>query len=178
MSKALRNLIVIGVLGWLGWTLLFKPGPGERPPILISNGPVRIEAQPDGRGAGDFQKGLLGIGRSWYHHHPSQGPTHFEVVVADSSCGQDAKYDATEFTVISGGSGTSSTFTISVGGMGALTYLAVDPANSTKVNQDATRTPHQIEVGERDELLQSVRVAGSTCAFNPGQGSITINQRR
>jgi hypothetical protein len=176
--KTLRNLIVLGVIGWIGWTVLFQQGQGERPPIVISNGPVRIEAQPDGRGAGDFQQGLLGIGRSWYHHHPSQGPTHFEVVVADSSCGPDAKYDATELTVISGGSGTSSTVTISVGGVGALTYLAVEPSNGTKVTHDAALTPHQIEVGERDEQLQSVSVAGSTCAFTPGQGTITITQRR
>jgi hypothetical protein len=32
-------------------------------------------------------------------------------------------------------------------------------------------------VGERDDQLQTVWVAGSTCAFVPGQGAIAIAQR-
>jgi hypothetical protein len=176
--KTLRNLIVLGLIGWIGWTAVFQPGPGERPPVVISNGPVRVEAQADSKGAGRFEKGMLGIGRSWFHHHPSQGPTHFEVVVTGSSCGSDAKYDAAELTVLSGGSGTSSSVTISIVGVGALTYLAVEPDTGTTVSQDATRTPFQIEVGGREDQLQQVRVSGSTCAFNPGEGTITIAQRR
>lgn len=173
--KALRNLVIIGVVGWIGWTLAFQQGPGDRPSILVSNGPVRIEVQSDGTGTGEFQKGLLGIGQSWYHHHPAHAPSHFEVVVNESSCGAEARYDATELRVTSGGSGATSMVTISVGGVGPLSYLEVEPDTGTILGHD---TSTQITMGGRDDILLSVRVAGSTCAFNPGQGSITINQRQ
>ena len=175
--KAIRNLAILAILGWLVWSLFLQESPGDRPSMLISNGPVRIEEQSDGKVSGDFRKGLFGMGRSFYHHHPAHGPTHFEVVVNDSSCGSDAKYDATDLIVLSGGSGTSSTITISIWGVGPLAYLEVDPDTGTNVTHDPMVTPQQILVGTREEQLQTVRIGAATCAFSPGQGSITINQR-
>jgi hypothetical protein len=175
--KALRNLVILGILGALVWSLFLQQGPGDRPSILVSNGPVRIEEASDGKRRGEFQKGLLGMGRSWYHHHPAHGPSHFEVVVTDSSCGPEARYDDTELTVLSGGPGTSSTFTISIWGIGPLAYLEVDPDTGTTLNHDAAAAPQQILVGTREEQLQTVRIGAATCAFVAGQGSITINQR-
>lgn len=172
--KALAKLAVVGIAGLIAWNVIFKQGPGDRPSIVIRNGPVSIEEQSDGNPSGDFQKGTFIVGRSWYYHHPAHAPTHFDVVVTDSSCGSEARYDATELRVLSGGNGTSSTVTISVSGIGPLAYLAVEPDSGTNVTHSARG---RIEMGGRDEQLQSVRLAGSNCAFVSGQGSITINQR-
>jgi len=174
--KALRNLIILGLIGWVVWIYVFQQGPGDRPPVLVSNGPLRIEVPSETGNPGDFQKGLMNMGQSWYHHHPAHGPSRFEVVVTDSSCGSEARYDATELIVLAGGGGTSSRLTISVGGGGPPTYLEVAPDIGTGVRQDPA-SPTRLDVGGPDEQLQTVRVAGATCAFSPGEGSITINQR-
>jgi hypothetical protein len=100
------------------------------------------------------------------------------VVVTDSSCGPEAKYDGTELTVLSGGGGKSSTLTISIWGLGPVAYLEMNPDNGTNMVHDSMVTPQRIEVGTRDEQLQTVRIGAATCAFSPGQGSITINQKQ
>ena len=175
--KAILKLAIVGIIGYMAWNYVFQQGTGERPGVFVMNGPVRVEAQYDSRGRGEFQKGIWGYGRAWYHHHPGHGPSHFEVVVTDSSCGPEARYDATEMRVLSTGAGTSSTVTISVGGIGPLGFLTVDPDTGTTITPDP-RQPYRLDIGGRDDQLTNVRIAGSSCAFQPGQGAIAIYQKQ
>src|SRR5262245_40388646 len=122
--KALRNLVILGVIGFLAWNHFVPEAVGDRPPILISNGPVRIEAQADNKGRGAFEQGMFGMGTGWYHHHPTRGPMHLEAVVEGSTCGENARYNAEEIRVLMNGTaGTSSAVTISVGGFPPFTSL-------------------------------------------------------
>jgi hypothetical protein len=174
--KGLRNLVIVGLLGYFAWNYFVPQGIGERSPLYISNGPVRIEAQPDRQGRGSFEKGLYGMGRPFYHHHPGQGPSRLEVVVSGSSCGDEARYDVTELWVLATGAGTSSTVTIQIWKIGPVSFLEIDPNTGTSLVRDATQ-PHALEMGLRDQTLTSVRVAGTNCAFQPGNGFITIFQK-
>jgi len=173
--KALLKLAVLGLIGYVAWNYFFPEGTGNRSPVIVSNGPVRIEATRDNRGTGEFKKGLFGWSRSWYHYHPGHSPSGFDVIVTDSSCGSEARYQATEMRILSTGNGTSSTVTIQIAGLGPLAYLEVDPDTDTKVTPDP-RQPFRLDVGGRDDQLNNIRIAGSSCAFIPGQGTVTIYQ--
>ena len=174
--KGLIKLAIVGAVGYFAWNYFFPPGIGTRPALFISNSPVRIEAQPDKQGRGNFERGLYGMGRPWYHHHPGQGPKTMEVVITDSTCGSEARYDAKEMWILSTGNGTSSTTTIQVWNLGPVSFIEVDPNTGTTIARDA-RLPYALDIGLRDETLTNVRVAGANCGFQPGQGSITIFQK-
>jgi len=171
--KALRNLLILGLAGWIAWNALAPKAPGDRPTLTLSNGPLRLEVASDGREMGRFEQSRLG-GNAWYYHHPAQGPSHYQVVVRDSTCGSEATYDATEMTVLAGGSGSSSNITIDISGFGPFTSLEVDPDSQTKLARSA---PARLDIGDESQTLEQVRVAGSTCAFTSGEGSIEIGQR-
>jgi len=175
--KALLKLAAVVIIGYMAWNYLFPQGTGNRPAIFVMNGPVRVEAQPDTKGRGEFKKGMWGFGRSWYHYHPAHSPSHFEVVVTDSSCGSEARYDATDLRILASGAGTSSTGTIQVGGIGPLGYLQVDADTGTTLTPDP-RQPYRLDFGGRDDQLTNIRIAGSSCAFQAGQGAIAIYQRQ
>jgi hypothetical protein len=117
------------------------------------------------------------MGRPFYHHHPGHGPARMEVVVSGSSCGDEARYDVTELYVLATGAGTSSTVTIQIWKVGPVSFIEIDPNTGTNLTRDATQ-PYTIEMGLREEMLTNVRVAGSSCAFQPGQGFITILQKQ
>jgi hypothetical protein len=175
--KVLRNLAILAVLGWLGWSYLTKTEPGDQPPVVISNGPVHIESMPDKqRRRGTFEKSKFSLDRSWYFRHPAQGPTHFDVLVSNSTCGPEARYDTTELRVLSNGVGMSQTVTISVGGFLSMTALELDPGDSTITRDE--RMPYQLVIGRSEDQLTSVTIERSTCAFNAGEGSITITPKR
>jgi len=99
------------------------------------------------------------------------------VRVTDSSCGSDASYQATELTVMSAGSAGSSSVRISVWNLGPVSFVEVDPFTATNVVRD-TRQSYQLNIGQGDDQLQTVRIAGASCAFTPGSGTITILQRQ
>jgi hypothetical protein len=174
--KGLLKFGVVVLVGYFAWNYLFQQGTGDRPPVFVMNGPVRVEAQFDARGRGEFKKGMWGWGNSWYHHHPAHSPSSFEVIVTESSCGAEARYTASELRILSSGSGASSSFNIKAGGVGPLGFLEVEPDTGTTVTPDP-RQPYRIDIGSRDDQLTNVRVAGSSCAFVAGQGSIAIYQK-
>jgi hypothetical protein len=177
--KAIRNLAILGVLGWLAWSYFVPQGMGDRPSIVIANGPVRIEVQAQrGKERGTFEQGMFGMGHGWYHHHPNRGPSKLEAIVEGSTCGENAHYEVDELRILSNGAGTSSTVVVSIGGIGPFTSLQIDPQGDTSIKPDA-RTPYQLLIGTSDETLTQVRVGAATCAFqSPGEGSITIVQKQ
>jgi hypothetical protein len=174
--KALLKLGIVVLAGYVAWNYFFPKGTGVRAALFMTNGPVRIEAQANNRGRGEFRKGMFGAGRSWYHHHPGQAPSTMEVTVTDSSCGSDATYQVTEFTVLSAGSAGSSSVRISIWSIGPASFVQIDPFTGTKIDRDPMQQ-HQLNVGERDDQMQTVRIAGSSCAFTGGSGTITIVQK-
>ena len=171
--KILRNLIILGILGYLGWTYVLKREPGDQPAVQILNGPLRIEAQSNRLGRGTFAKSRFSLDNAWYYHHPAHGPSRLEVVINDSSCGGEARYNTDEVRIISSGSGTSSMLTVSIFGFGPLTSLMIQPQSDTKMTPDP-RAAYRLMIGGAEDQLMSVKVAGSMCAFTAGEGSITI----
>jgi len=179
--KAIRNLAILGVIGWLAWSYFVPQGTGDRPPIVIANSPVRVEVQTQRniQGRGTFELGMFGMGRAWYHHHQNPGPQKLQAIVEGSTCGDHAQYDVDELRILSNGpAGTSSTVVISIGGIGPFTTLQIDPQGDTVIKPDS-RTPYQLLIGTPEETLTQVRLGAATCAFqSPGEGSITIVQKQ
>lgn len=190
MDQLRKNTLITGGLiggglaiagGLLIWWLTRPAGStGDRPPIIVSNGSVRIQAQFDDQevSRGTFEKDPS-TQFVWFHKHPGIVPTRFKVIVDDSDCDDDQPLEATNLNVTYTDGGSQKTFTIGMkGGFLALTFSGFDPVvdKAYKLRIGAPGAGPKLDKVDLTNALIS-NTPFKTCTFPGPHASIEVRQR-
>ena len=143
----------------------------DRPPIIISNGPVTIRTD-----AGALRKNIW----DWRHEHENRPPQVFEVTVAGGTCsGGNQPYRGRELTVTYA-DGTAQTIRIYIGKWWFDDYLKLDfnGVEPTPISELG------LDVGAMAARITAVRIGpgnaqGPSCTFDGSMTPvITVAQRQ
>lgn len=196
MGRLLRGLLfvfaVIGLIVTSGCQP--KPaGPGDRPPIIITDGSVRLRAVAHDRGNGTnkYRGKWFADGSNWYHDDSvNGGPKIMRVNVlygasgTGSQAGQctndDFDFDYGEFwiTYKKASDGTAATFRVfvqNIAGPPPSSRLTVEGPAAPDV------LPFWLRVGEHDDELMSVRFPttpnATECKLTPRVSEVHVYQK-
>ena len=188
MEKLLRSLLIVGaVVGLLSSAGCGQrpSGPGDRPPIIISDGSVlfRAVAKDRGNGTNHFRGKWSPAGGAWYHDDEANGgPSLLKVNVLaspggvtsadDTACkNDDFDFDVREFWLkykkLDGTEVTFRVFIQDISGPPPSSRLVVESAAAQDV------LPFWLRVGATGDELVSVKFPPISPSPNPTECKLT-----